>query len=68
MKTKTLILLLALQLITVAASIHSINRLESQTRDTQDKQFKAELENVELKFKLQKIELDKKRNQPLFYL
>jgi len=51
---KTIFILLAIQLITVAASIYSINRLEAQTREAQGRQFKAEMENVELKYQLEK--------------
>jgi len=51
---KTIFILLAIQLITVAAAIYSINRLEAQTREAQGRQFKAEMENVELRYQLEK--------------
>ena len=51
---KTIFILLAIQLVTVAVSLYSINRLEAQTREAQDRQFKAEMENVELKYQLEK--------------
>lgn len=51
---KAVLIMLAIQLVTVAASLYSINRLESQTREAQDRQFKAEMENVELRYQLEK--------------
>lgn len=51
---KTVLIMLAIQLVTVAASLYSINRLETQTREAQDRQFKAEMENVKLRYQLEK--------------
>jgi hypothetical protein len=68
MKHTTLLLLLVLQLATVAVSLYWNSKMETSLRETQDKQFRAELQNVELKFKLDKIELQKKRGVPVTYL
>jgi hypothetical protein len=68
MKRTTLLLLLVLQLTTVAVSLYWNSKMDNLLRETQDKQFRAELQNVELKFKLDKIELEKKRGVPVIYL
>lgn len=54
MMRKTLAILFAGQIATVGVSIYAIKQLESQMREAQDLQFKAEMENVELRYQLEK--------------
>lgn len=66
MNRTTLYILLGLQIATFAASIYSIDRLEQQTKESQHKQFKAEMQNIELKHKLQKLQMDQERKKPIY--
>jgi hypothetical protein len=57
MQNKIIFLLLAMQIITVCVSLHWIGKMADLCDEAQDLQFTAEMQNIELKFKLQQIEM-----------
>ena len=63
MQNKIIFILLAVQIITVCVSLHWIGKMADLCDEAQDLQFSAEMQNIELRFKLQQIEQKKQWKQ-----